>query len=119
MALLEFSLARIENVDGGRVVEAFDELVRRAIADCEDRPGAKTARAVSLTLSLKPRVRDNGEAYEIAFGFAVAAKIPTTQSPAYIGAIRHGNKGLGFVFDDLTGDPAQLGLDADSDAFDD
>ena len=118
MAVKTFSLAEIKSVDGGRVVEAFDALVRRAIADCEDRPGNKKPRAIGLALALVPRVREGGECYEIEFAFDVKASIPTTRSPGYLGSIRRGSEGPAFVFDDLTGDVSQPGLDRDSTAFD-
>lgn len=118
MALQHFSLGEVGKVDAGRVVEAFDAHVRKAIADCDDRPGNKRPRVVALKLSLVPRVREQGEAYEVSFAFAVEAKIPTTQSPEYFGAIRKSTDGPGFVFEDLTGDPQQLGLDEGTTAFD-
>lgn len=115
MAVRTFSIGELSKVDGGRIAETFDELVRKAIADCEDRPANKKARTVSLVLSLVPRVRD---CYEVEFGFDVKSAVPTTHSPAYFGSIRKGADGAGFVFDDLTNDVGQLGLDRDSSAFD-
>lgn len=119
MAVRAFSISELAKVDGGRIATTFDELVRKAIADCEDRPGNKRPRTVSLVLSLVPRVREGGECYEVEFGFDVKSTVPTTHSPAYFGSIRKGSEGAGFVFDDLTGDVEQLGLDRDSSAFDD
>ena len=82
MALHYFSLDSLKELDGGRVAEAFTQAVRRAVADCEDRPSEENARKVILQLELLP-IMDDGRCEGVAAAFQVKDTIPTRKSRVY------------------------------------
>jgi hypothetical protein len=52
MTLHYLSLAALKDLDGGRVYEAFDQAMRRVVADCEDRPGERDPYAVRCAVEI-------------------------------------------------------------------
>jgi hypothetical protein len=58
MAELKLSLETLPEFDQGTVAIAFNRELRRALADCLDRPGVKAARKVALEVSIKPDEND-------------------------------------------------------------
>jgi hypothetical protein len=52
--LVELSLATAKDLDDGKVAAIFDQHLRKAVADCMDRPGDPKPRTITLTISLKP-----------------------------------------------------------------
>lgn len=114
MALHELSLGNLLKLDGGRVVEAFDQAVARCIADCKDRPAVAKARKVTLELQLLPAQDDDGDIRDVKSLFLIKDSAPIRQSRVYSLEIR----GSKVAFNDLsTGDARQRTLDQDSDAF--
>lgn len=54
MGLKELTLENLKDLDYGKASLTFDKALRRAVADCLDRPGDNRARTVSLELKLSP-----------------------------------------------------------------
>lgn len=52
--LIKLTLDMIGHVDSGRAMTAFQECLRLAVLDCNDRPGVKTKRKVVLEFVLWP-----------------------------------------------------------------
>jgi len=44
MAVKELQLATLADLDGGKIAVAWQQALKRLIADCEDRPGEQAAR---------------------------------------------------------------------------
>jgi len=54
MALKQLVLKNLDKINGGIIAAAFDKEVQRMALDCEDRPGDKTARTVTLVVKMVP-----------------------------------------------------------------
>lgn len=98
--LREFNLSSITDLDGGRVAEAFDQAVKRAVKDCEDRPGETKPRTVVLQLDLVPVMDESGDVGSVAGAFQVKDTCPTRKSRVYDFSPRRGM----LVFNDLSED---------------
>jgi len=83
MAHLFFTLDTLQELDGGRVVEAFNQAIRRAVADCDDRPGEQNARKITLSVALVPVIDDSGACDGVDATFDIRDTIPTRKSKRY------------------------------------
>lgn len=54
------TLESLKHLDGGRALQMFDLLLRRAGQDCYDRPADRSARKVPMTAILKPVMGQDG-----------------------------------------------------------
>lgn len=106
MALKTFTFKNLEELDGGRVVVAFDTLVKRIAADCEDRAGLKTARTVTLQLALVPIANDDGTLNCVKAQFALKESIPSRSTKLYDLHLRKSRSGDMLIFNDLSDDDA-------------
>lgn len=114
MAVYEFKFETLHRLDDGRVCEAFNQAIRRAVLDCEDRPAETKTRKVVLQCELKPVCDDRGELTDVAFLFQVKDSVPTRKSKVYRGAYRK-TGGTNLVFNDLSDeDPGQGTLDREN-----
>lgn len=82
MALEQFSLATLAEMDGGRIRTAFEQALKRLEADCKDRPGVKRARQLQLVVDMQP-VADDGELDSVNVTFRIKESIPKRESKAY------------------------------------
>jgi len=107
MAVYALDLASLmEQLDGGRVAEAFDAELRRVVMDCEDRPADDKERKVVLTFQIKPVVDDSGHLDEVKGRFQVTSTVPRRRSKIYsFGARKNGV----LVFNDLSDDNINQG----------
>lgn len=83
MTLKYLSLAALKELDGGRVYEAFDQAMKRVVADCEDRPGEERPRTITLKADLMPVRGDDGRCEGVMGTFRVAETIPNRKSKTY------------------------------------
>ena len=83
MPLVPLTLESLNDLDDGRVAVAFMLELKRAVADCMDRPGDKNAREVSLVLKLAPVVADDGQCDSAHGEFQIKSKVPTRKSRVY------------------------------------
>jgi hypothetical protein len=104
MTVHELSLETLGHLDDGRVQEAWRQAVRRAVADCEDRPGVLEARKVMLQFEIYPLMGEDGSVATIKGGFQVKDSIPTRKSKVYEFQPRGGLK---LAFNDLSDDNVQ------------
>ena len=89
-ALEKFDLAALAKIDGGRVAIAFEQALKRCAADCDDRPGEKKARTVTLSLAVEPRIDQDGMCEDVNITATVADSVPKRKSKAYNMSLRKG-----------------------------
>lgn len=104
MALHQFGLDTLTELDGGRVVEAWNQALRRALGDCKDRPAVKKDRKVTLELRLRPVVEEDRDVTECEGHFLVKDTVPTRESKDYSFAMRGLRGEPVLVFNDLSED---------------
>jgi len=95
MAIKLFTFAELEELGGGKVAEALRQALDRAVFDCKDRPGEKTARKVILQAELVPVVDDDGQCDTIEMSFQVKDTVPTRKSMTYNFGLKRGG---GLIF---------------------
>lgn len=95
----ELSLGNLKHIAGGTVDAAFQHHLKRAIADCEDRPGDKTARAVVLTINVTPVMLQDGAATDVRTECVVKSTVPPHISKPTECRVKHGGRA---AFNDLS-----------------
>lgn len=117
--LESLSLENIPRILGGAIAVKVNKELRKAYLDCEDSPELNSARSVTLTLKLKPRMRPAAmggrsefEGCNVSFGIggrtpSQEVEIPMIASPQ------------GLLFNPLASDnPRQMTIDPDEYAGD-
>lgn len=106
--LTKFELAALVDIDGGRINTAFMQALNRCRLDCEDRPGTKKARKVTMTVDLIPVIDERGDLGDVVVSFQIKDSLPIRESRPYTMRAQKGT----LVFNDLSReDPNQLTLD--------
>lgn len=95
----EFNLANLAYVSDGRINAIVKRHIERAILDCEDRPGDKKPRKVTLDLLVTPVVLQDGAVTDVNIEVEVSSRIPKHISPTINCMIKHGGKA---VFNDMS-----------------
>ncbi len=88
--LEKFDLASLAKIDGGRIAIAFEQALRRVAQDCDDRPGEKKERSITLTLAVKPRLDEVGMCEDCDVQVAVTDSVPKRKSKIYNMSLRKG-----------------------------
>lgn len=102
MAVHELTLqALMEDLDSGRIHEAFAAELRRVVLDCDDRPADGKARKVLLQLDVVPVIDDQGNLDSVKGAFQIKSTVPQRRSKVYSFGVREGGK---LVFNDLSED---------------
>lgn len=84
-----FSLDKLKDFDGGKMLAAFGEEMKYAAMSCNDRPNDKSPRKVTLEFSLTPVVEPNTGACEgVKLTMKAKSKVPERKSKAYELGIR-------------------------------
>jgi len=104
MAMHEFSLESLIELDGGRVPVAFNQAVVRLLKDCEDRPNDSKARKVTVELSLKPIGDEHGNLDEVKGSFKVKDTVPERETKEYSFGVRKRSGQPVLVFNDMSDD---------------
>jgi hypothetical protein len=94
----------MEGLDNGRVGTAFQQQLRRVIADCQDRPGDDKERRVILEFKCVPICDDDGGLDEVKGKFHVTSTVPKLRSKSYSFGVRKSQKGPMLIFNDLSDD---------------
>ena len=102
--LREFRIESLTELDGGRVVEAWNQALKRAIADCEDRPGVTDTRKVMLQLELSPSLDEDGNVESVKGQFQIKDSVPTRKTKKYDFEPRFQDGAKVLVFNDLSDD---------------
>ena len=99
----QLSLDSLKELDDGRLIVAWQQALKRAALDCEDRPGEEKPRVVSLQCELLPLLdsEGSGQLESIKVTFQVADKAPPRKSKPYDMALRRGGV---LVFNDMSED---------------
>lgn len=83
MALEKFTLATLAAMDGGRILEAFEQALNRCRFDCEDRPAVAAGRKIALVVTMKPVADDTGSLGSVDVSFELNDKLPKRGSKSY------------------------------------
>lgn len=100
MTIEKLDLGSLERLDQGRVGVSFEHALRRAEADCKDRPGVKAARTVTLVATIIPVQDEKGELDTCNVAFCVHESIPKRKSRVYNMTASPG----GLLFNELSPD---------------
>lgn len=111
MPLMALELKTLEDLDDGRPVRAFMAELKRAIADCMDRPGDKNAREVTLQMKLKPTVDEEGNCERVQAEFHTKCKVPIRKTRPYSFECRKAKDGPMLVFSSTSPDVDQTTFD--------
>jgi len=90
VSVKQFTLENLKDLDGGKAAVAFLQHVSRAANDCSDRPGDKTARKVTMEITLLPVMEPGGDCTEVAAQIRVSSTVPKHQTKAYSFGLRRG-----------------------------
>ena len=91
MGVLEkFTLGSLSTMDGERIAIAFEQALKRVVQDCDDRPGEKKERTVTLTLAVKPVLDADGMCDDCNVQVAVTDSVPKRKSKVYNMTVRKG-----------------------------
>jgi hypothetical protein len=104
MGLRDLNLQGLAHIDGGRVDVAFNRHLRRAIEDCEDRPGDRNARKVVLTAILRPVCLQDGAVTDVNAEFEIASSVPKHISRTVECRIKANGRA---IFNDLSEDDVE------------
>ena len=106
MALEEFRFQTLATMDEGRLAAAFEQAFDRLRRDCEDRPGLKKARTLTMTVELVPTLdTDVSKLARVHIAVDFKEKVPARQSKAYEMLPARG----GLLFNDLSHEDARQG----------
>ncbi len=83
MGLQNFNLESLSTIDGGRIKEAFEQLVKRCEGDCKDRPALTTARTIGLVVKFEPVPNDFGDLDSVNVTFDIKESLPKRSSKPY------------------------------------
>ena len=103
MAVHQLSIPSLAELDEGRLNVAWQQALKRAAMDCEDRPGEEKARTVTLQCELLPVLAadGSGQLESVKVTFQVADKAPPRKTKKYDMGLRRGGV---LVFNDLSTD---------------
>lgn len=88
--LQKLSLAALGEIDDGRLATAFDQAIKRAADDCNDRPGEKRKRCVVLQIEFEPVLDQDGVCDSVKSAVQIKDTIPTRKSRSYDFGLRKG-----------------------------
>lgn len=92
MALERVTLAKIAEMDGGKIGHAFQGAVRRCLKDCRDRPNLSKARTITLTVTMAPpKDAEGAELDVVAFACALKEALPKRDSREYSAVLQGGD----------------------------
>lgn len=83
MAVQRFDFSALAGIDGGRIKEAWDQAMRRARADCADRPALDRPRKVVLITTLTPVRSPDGTLETVDVQFELDEAMPKRASAKY------------------------------------
>ncbi|MDD4888300.1 MAG: hypothetical protein PHU85_00075 [Phycisphaerae bacterium] len=86
------TLEELRNLDSGRVATAFEQAMKRIVADCEDRPGEERPRKLELSAEITPVCGEDGKCEGVRGKFQIRDKIPTRRSKVYSFGVKSGGR---------------------------
>lgn len=105
MALMQFRVENLKDVDGGRLAAVVNMAMKRLLEDCADRPRESAARKLTLELTFVPGYSDpNTHDLETVYvGYGLKESFPAKKSGFINCSLR---KDHTLVFNDLAPDNA-------------
>lgn len=97
-ALEKFQLSALSVMDGGRVEVAFAQALQRVIGDCEDRPGEKSARTVTLQLAVVPVLDASGVCDDAKVQIVITDSVPKRKTRIYDMAMKKTKQGPQLLY---------------------
>lgn len=97
----ELDLAGLSEFAGGTVDAAFRHHIKRAIVDCEDRPGEKKPRTITLAVRITPVILQDGAATDVKADCEVTSNVPKHVSRTVECRIKQGGRA---IFNDMAED---------------
>lgn len=88
--LKQLSLAEIAKIDEGRIAAAFDQALKRAAQDCDDRPGDDRPRKIMIEIAIAPVTDQSGICDSVKSQIQIKDTIPTRKSRVYDFGLRKG-----------------------------
>jgi hypothetical protein len=88
MGMQPVTFSQLVQMDGGVMELAVNAALKRAAEDCEDRPGVKRARSITLKLEVLPRLDEDGICDEVLYAFVMNEKLPNRSSKEYTFGLR-------------------------------
>lgn len=88
MALQQFTLDALRDLDGGKAAEAFRLHVQRAALDCLDRPADPKPRVVTLQFSVAPVLETDGSCDRVEVQINASSKVPNHRTRVYSFGLR-------------------------------
>lgn len=73
----------LADLDAGRIGKLLQKHIKRAAADCIDRPGDKKARKVTLQFTMKPVMNSDGDADTAHVEIQCKSDVPTNVSMTF------------------------------------
>lgn len=90
MGALEFTIDSLKDLDNGKAAEALRRHLRRAAADCEDRPGDSSPRKVQLSIAMVPVMDDQGNCDQVKLRIEASSTVPKHRTRVYSMGLRRG-----------------------------
>ncbi len=97
--LKNLDLPGLADFADGTVDAAFAQHVKRAIVDCEDRPGDKKPRKVTITANIVPVVMQDGAVTDVCVDCEVSSTVPKHVSKSVECRIKQGGRA---IFNDMS-----------------
>ena len=96
MPQIALSVEGLKALDNGLIAKLLDEEMKRAVKDCQDRPGDKKSRVVTLKINISPfDVAGGGDLEGCYTSFDVDSTMPKKKSRDYPTLV-HRNGQLSF-----------------------
>ena len=80
MALQQFRIKDIGELDSGRPAAMIDKAIRSAIEDCSNRPGVARSRKVTVVLEIEPVAGEEGVCEEVNIDVVSSCSLPKSHS---------------------------------------
>lgn len=94
-ALEKFQLSALAEMDGGRINVAFAQALARVVGDCEDRPGEKKSRTITLQVEVTPILDASGVCDDAKVQMVITDSVPKRKTRIYDMALQKGKHGKG------------------------
>jgi hypothetical protein len=86
----QLTLETLSLVDGGAAAVAFNEFLKAAAKDCEDRPVLDKDRTVSINVKMRPKVGSRGDCDSVEVELEVVSKGPAHKTMPYVMDFKQG-----------------------------
>jgi hypothetical protein len=112
--LVPVSFENLESLDDGRQAAAFKRHMARVAQDCIDRPGDSTARVITLKLSIKPVIGQDGQCERCFMEMEQKSSIPVYRSRPFEMDVTKGGLRFNKDFPDTIDQPPLFPSETDS-----